>query len=300
MQCFYTPQTLTPAQQLQANQNIASLFNGYTAVGASTLNASHVGKIVYDNAPNQTTTLPAASAFPSQCFAFGHQQTGTLTIAPTGADKFFGPAGWNAATLSLSTLGDSGVVMSDGGNWHVVGGSPSVLGGGVTSIAGNTGAFTLGAGLTNTANNLKVNAGHVPGQNGTVTPVAGEVGEQISSVVLYPSRITISSTVNATLATINLTAGNWLLFGFANFETTGSPAVSYIATILSPTIGGDNRQTYGPAPTATSTDGTSYLPPTSCKISAPQAFSLTVNSAWVGGTSPTMKVWGEIVALRIT
>ena len=121
--------SFTTAQKVQALQNIGALFNNNTSVGSITLGASHVGVLCYDNAAGVTVTIPAASAFPQALFCLVHQATGTLTVARTGTDQFFGPGGWGVNSLSLAIQGSFVVLQSSGAAWDVVGGSPDVLGG---------------------------------------------------------------------------------------------------------------------------------------------------------------------------
>jgi hypothetical protein len=56
-------------------------------------------------------------------------------------------------------------------------------GGGVTSIAGNTGAFTLSGGVINSVNDIRLNAGHLPAEPSNGNAAAGEIGEFASCYV---------------------------------------------------------------------------------------------------------------------
>lgn len=94
--------------------------------------------------------------------------------------------------------------------------------GSVASIAGNTGAFTLGAGLTNATNVLLVNAGHVPGIATNTAASAGEVGEYISSTVLTGAAVALVNSTAKDVTTVSLTAGEWECQAVIDWTGTGT------------------------------------------------------------------------------
>jgi hypothetical protein len=91
--------------------------------------------------------------------------------------------------------------------------------GSVSSIAGNTGAFTLSNGLTNSANDIRLTVGQLPGIATNTAATAGNIGEVISS---GGTSGTLTSGVSTALTSIPLTAGDWDISAQVEFNTGGA------------------------------------------------------------------------------
>ena len=84
---------------------------------------------------------------------------------------------------------------------------------GVSNIAGNTGAFTLSTGITNSVNDIRLARGQLPGETSNGSASAGNIGEYISSTVLAGSAVALTTAVAKDVTSISLTAGDWDLTG---------------------------------------------------------------------------------------
>lgn len=104
--------------------------------------------------------------------------------------------------------------------------------GSVSSIAGNTGAFTLSNGITNSANDIRLNVGHLPGETSTGNAAAGEIGESVESVVLLGSAVALTSGIAKTVASISLTAGDWEVDGIVYIAPAATTSLTrWVASI---------------------------------------------------------------------
>jgi hypothetical protein len=127
-------------------------------VGDSTYSISPSDRVVATSAPftaSRTWTLPAASNMIA-----GHKilvvdlagaisGSNTLVIARAGADTING----SGASLTISSAFGAYYLVSDGaGAWN----AQSLASIPVASIAGNTGAFTLSHGITNSGNDIQL------------------------------------------------------------------------------------------------------------------------------------------------
>lgn len=179
-----------------------------------------------------------------------------------------------------------------------------VSGGGsvVTSIAGNTGAFTLGPGLTNTVNQIEVAAGQVPGTATNDNAVAGNVGEYISSSVGAGSAIAAASNTVFDVTSVTLTPGDWDVTGNVAFVSGGggiiaSPAV-WVSSVATTAPTPPNGGAYFSDTVTRAADTTNIFPTGSRRFTVPASTTLTVYVSGVTFSTGTLAAYGFIGARR--
>ena len=136
-----------------------------------------------------------------------------------------------ALTTKASPASTDYIMLSDqaaSGAWKKATVSSVASAGSVSSIAGNTGAFTLSNGITNSANDIRLNIGHLPGEPSNGNAAAGEVGEFMSSNVTAGSAITLTSGTPSNVTFLDLTAGDWDVSGAIVYAAQGSTAYTEI------------------------------------------------------------------------
>jgi hypothetical protein len=82
-------------------------------------------------------------------------------------------------------------------------------------------------------------AGRVVGNTDAVTPPAGSVGEIMQQTVAAGSAVNLSTTVGATIASLNLTAGDWDVWGNVAWTVTGATttlATAWLSTSAPPAV----------------------------------------------------------------
>ena len=188
------------------------------------------------NLKANTSSLGTAAAAATTDFATAAQggladtavQPGDLTpLAPLDSPTFTGTPtaptaspGNNSGQIATTEYVDNAVTESTTG---------------VASIAGNTGAFTLSTGITNSGNDIRLDRGQLPGEASNGNASAGNVGEFISSEKLVGAAVALTTGANANLTSISLTAGDWDLFGNVALSTGGTTTISYLIFATSQT-----------------------------------------------------------------
>jgi hypothetical protein len=162
----------------------------------------------------------------------------TLKGNATGSAAAPGDIDVTALTLKSSPVSGDIVLIQDSAASNAfkrttVGALSSAVS--VASIAGNTGAFTLNNGITNTTNAIGLTVGQLPGSTGNTVASAGNIGELISSNVLVGSMVSLTSGSPANITSIPLTAGHWELSGSVGIEGGASTSVGNIFGGISPT-----------------------------------------------------------------
>jgi hypothetical protein len=214
----------------------ANLTGDVTSVGnATTLAAGNAGNLnsgtllaarmpaltgdVTTTAGTVATTIGANAVGNSKlatmaAFTFkGNNTSGTA--APTDVDISLLTAKASPAATDLVIISD----QAASGAWKKVSVSALASAGSVSSIAGNTGAFTLSNGVTNSTNDIRLDIGNLPGLSGNTAAAAGKIGEVIQTSGISGS---LTSGVAAQLATLSLTAGDWDVSWTIQFNTGGS------------------------------------------------------------------------------
>lgn len=93
--------------------------------------------------------------------------------------------------------------------------------GSVSSIAGNTGAFTLSTGITNSGNDIRIDRGQVPGTTTNDNASSGNVGETLMSGAKGFSQSTVTMTI-ASPCVVTWTAHGLSTAMPVHFTTTGA------------------------------------------------------------------------------
>lgn len=162
---------------------------------------------------------------------------------------------------------------------------------------GPTSASTAAAGTTQLATQAFV-------RNGTTTSdnaFAGQVGEFISSTVLSGASIGLTTATPANVTVINLTAGDWDVYGTIDFNPAGTTTITAIAAAINTT-----SATFPTAPGAGAYQGFTasfstgfpqflFAGQTRISLAAPANVYLVAQASF--GTS-TMRAYGFIGARR--
>lgn len=202
--------------------NLTGTASGLTA-GHVTTNANLTGDVtsVGNAATIAANAVTNAKLATMAAFTFKGNNTSSAAV-PTDVDISTLTAKASPASTDLVMLSD----QAASGAWKKVTVSSLASAGSVSSIAGNTGAFTLSNGITNSANDIRLNVGQLPGEPSTGNASAGNVGEYVSSTVAIGSAVTLGSGATTDIAAISLTAGDWDVEGLIEMNNTGGPTVT--------------------------------------------------------------------------
>ena len=126
-----------------------------------------------------------------------------------------------ALTTKTTPVSGDYVLLSDGAASGALKKVDATAFGAVSSIAGNTGAFTLSTGITNSGNDIRINRGQIPGTTTNDSATSGNVGE----VLMSGSKAFTTSTVTMTIASPCVVT--WTSHGLStampvHFTTTGA------------------------------------------------------------------------------
>lgn len=245
-------------------------------------------------ANNATTTIQNVSTYDAG------ELTGWVSIAATTPLKFYvsAPFAKNGAgtdyNISPSYLGDT----------PPVGFSITVTSGGLIqatlpSVAGFTAAsinYALNAPAVGATFPLSVSARTVLGDtSGTAVPV-GAIGERLSATI---SNITLTTTgVPYTAATLNLTAGNWLVFG-KSFVSVAGTSKSYVDASISLTAATHDTPTLV-RDSGSNNTLSSYLNISPKYVSSSSSVSvyMVVESGFTGTSPTTVNTNSQLFAIR--
>lgn len=158
-------------------------------------------------------------------------------------------------------------------------------------------------GFTLIVNGVTTLSGGLSGNTTGVAVSSGLVGQVIRSILPVGSAVTVPATGNVNVTSISLPAGNWMVSGNLNFNTSGAtvtdPWVGAI-TSTSATIPTDGSQCCSAAQiTSATTANTVTLPPKQFLV--PVGPNLTV---YMVASAPhgvgSIGGWGQLMAQRIT
>jgi hypothetical protein len=218
-----------------------------------------------------------------------------VTAAPADVDIA-------ALTTKASPAATDYIILSDqaaSGAWKKATVSSIASAGSVSSIAGNTGAFTLSNGITNSANDIRLNVGHLPGEPSNGSAAAGEIGEFSSSAVTTGT-LTTSTPTNVT--SITLAAGDWDITAGYNASGGTNPSVTDIWVSIN-TVTATNVNTAGQSfrvrgMTLTDPVAAGTLGPLRVSLAGSATYYLNCQVAY-SGSGATFTVSGIIRARRV-
>lgn len=131
---------------------------------------------------------------------------------------------------------------------------------------------------------------------------AGQVGEYISSSILFGSSISLTSTFSSNVTSISLTAGDWDVRGVVSFTPAGTTtssdfrvAINTVSASL-PTIGAENN--ISASSTAYAAAGYAILPVGTMRISLSATTTVYLVARAIFAVS-TMTAYGFIGARRV-
>lgn len=146
-------------------------------------------------------------------------------------------------------------------------------------------------------------AGNIPALKSSGTACTGCIGQTLQSVVAVGGAVNlVTSGLTYTVTSVNLTAGNWLVWGSATFNPAGTTTISGLvagistvsATFMNPQAAFPFAQIQG-----TLTTGAGQgLPLTPVLISVSAATPVYLVASAGFGTS-TMGAYGSITAMRL-
>jgi hypothetical protein len=158
----------------------------------------------------------------------------------------------------------------------------------VESIAGNTGAFTLSNGITNSTNDIRLDTGNLPGIGSNTAAASGKVGEVISSTGTSGS---LTSGVVTALGSISLTAGDWDVSATIQFNARGATsstdyngAISTTSASLTPY--GTSLAFTQRLPATLDHSDSFTIPPVQALLSSTTTFYVNARAVFTG-TAPT-------------
>lgn len=286
-----------------AASKVATFSNTFTLQGTdgSTIAYGAGGTILYSGGALGTpssATLTNATGLPLA--GLGTQAAYTFLGNNTGSAAAVTAVDIAGLTTKASPAAGDYVMLSDqaaSGAWKKTPVSALSSAGSVGSIAGNTGAFTLSLGITNSANDIRLDTGNLPGVTTNSSAAAGKLGEYIESIVLTGSAVSITNNTAANVTSISLTAGDWDVTGVVwinpagTISLTASWTSSTSATLPTAPDGGLNQSRYSASGLI------------SQHISGPVRFSLSGTTTVYLSTfvtfSSTCTAYGKISARRI-
>ncbi|MDX3970090.1 MAG: hypothetical protein QHD01_26295 [Bradyrhizobium sp.] len=197
-----------------------------------------------------------------------------------------------ALTTKASPASGDYILVSDqaaSGAWKKATVSSVASAGSVSSIAGNTGAFTLSNGITNSTNDIRLDTGNLPGIGSNSAAAAGKIGEVISS---SGTSGTLTSGVNVALGSVSLTAGDWDVSAMVQFATGGATSTTDYYVSLS-AVSANVVTPYGTSlalheriPAAADHSNGFTIAPTQALLNATTTLYINAQSAFTG-TAPT-------------
>lgn len=316
---------------LSANNFIAGYATTATAAANTTLTVGSASSQFFTGSTTQTVTMPVASTLTTgHHFYVVNNSSGSVTVNSSGGNAIQVMAA--GTTCNLTCILNSGTSAA---SWYAEyafqsgSSTGTVNSGSINQLAWYAANGTAVSGLS-TANSgvLVTSAGGVPsisstlpafttssitfnpttgGIVGTTTndnAAAGKVGEIIESTVSGGATIALSTGITADVTFINLTPGDWDVWGMATFSPNGSTtSINYNVAINTASVsfpalpGGGAYVVLNGIPV--SAGGIISMPSGATRITVANATTqnvyLVVNVAFAGST---MSVYGYIGARR--
>ena len=219
-------------KNLSANNNLEAYTTTATAAGTTVLTVASTYQQFFTGTTTQTVTLPVVSTLVlGQTFLIVNNSTGVVTVQSSGANTVTAmAAGSQAIFTCILTTGTTAASWSSDYSLNTVG-VASITGTANQVIASaSTGAVTLSlpqsiattSDVTFDSVTFSNTAKGISGTTAANNAGAGYVGEVISNSATAQA-ISNGGTINVT--SINLTAGDWDVFGVVN-TTVGASTLT--------------------------------------------------------------------------
>jgi hypothetical protein len=224
-----------------------------------------INQSVTVNIADTNVTLTADGSSSDQARYLRYNFTGALTADRTVTLPANVKVGW----ASNNTTGGHNVILSAGGTTLAIGNSAWNF-----FYCDGTNVTTPTLGLGGLAQIGNANGGiAITGSNTNDSASAGYVGEYKSSVVPSGSAVSLTNNVNANITTLSLTAGDWDVWGTADFSISSGAA----------SLGGWINTTSATQPA--SPNGASIVQTTSSSFTATNGFTVGITRISIASTT---------------
>jgi len=320
---------------LTANNVLSGFATTATAAGTTTLTVSSPQLQYFTGSTTQTVQMPVASTVvQGQSWTVVNQSSGAVTVNSSGSNSILVVAAGNTGIITdvltsgtsaaswqatyISSGAGTGTVTSVTCSGSLTGGTITTSGtcdlsstptlGTATATSINKVAITApatsatlaiadGTTLTETTS-TSVGKGQYLATSTNDNATAGNIGEYVSSTVVYASRVSLSNGVAKTITSISLTAGDWDVSILQNTEGSGGAVSAYNSTSVSLTTntnsGTEGTYAYGGVITASMLDASSVVPAARLSLSSTTTVYMVALCSFSGSES----AWGIISARR--
>lgn len=209
--------------------------------------------------------------------------------------------GTNTELLVYTTIAPGQTLWYGGGSWQVLFGS---TGNAVIITGGTIDGTTIGATTPEPGTFTKITfnptTGGIVGTTTNDNASAGNVGEYVSSQILQANAIGISTNNATTVTSINLTAGDWDIWGIAGFVPGSGTSRTFIIGSISPTNNGlagpDGVETRFTYTTASANVDLLHVPVGRFSLAGSTTYYLIVYATF---SVSTLAAFGTIAARRV-
>lgn len=274
---------------------------------AATLTRSGSHALTVTTTGTTGVTLPTSGTLGAVPAAGVVKSSGTALTSETAlspANGGTGVANDAAATLTRSGNHAWTVTTSATSNTTMPAGTKTVVASGdIVNADIAAGAAIAGSKIVSATASVRgvVTGGEVPGEGGTAGPSAGMIGQKLQTIVGRAAAETLTSNVANSIASVTLTAGNWLVYGTIIYQ--GAVTGTQLRTSVTATTDTDpniensaaNRCDTPTMPTSNS-DVAVVVSPVYVSVTSNTLYYVVASSTHTVGTC---KAHGSITAVRV-